>query len=400
MGLNLDREYIVIRNPKYIAGTKEKPIFDFIIQRNKRSQPMNTDFLEPGQIVWLKWTSGPIVLKADIVDWKEGIVHDGNIDELKTLVRKITEFDNEEYWDIIKEDGTFNYILFYITNQILLEKPINTNERSHGSSWIVIDTPEKKMSWFSENIDNNITRSCPTIPIKKNKKIQLKAYMDRIIPSNNIGIKLDNIYDLVLNEFGEDICQPDISCPHGSYAEYKHAVRSVLDIEQKKGNYRRIKEATWAKIHRKKAEIHITPSVDKPPDRIKTTTTRIIRDSKIAQELKELYENKCQICNESFQYTNSKSEIIEYSEACHIKPLGKKHKGFDMKNNILILCPNHHAMFDLGTITINPYDSQSLIYLFSERNKKTKIKVKHNINLENINYHLKKIFNNGKEWEM
>ena len=35
-------------------------------------------------------------------------------------------------------------------------------------------------------------------------------------------------------------------------------------------------------------------------------------------------------------------------------PLGGEHQGPDIRGNILILCPTHHAEFDYGCIAINP----------------------------------------------
>ena len=51
---------------------------------------------------------------------------------------------------------------------------------------------------------------------------------------------------------------------------------------------------------------------------------------------------KCQICNEKIK----KNDGSFYIEAAHIIP--KKDKGNENKENILILCPNHHKEFDYG----------------------------------------------------
>ena len=37
-----------------------------------------------------------------------------------------------------------------------------------------------------------------------------------------------------------------------------------------------------------------------------------------------------------------------------IKPLGDKYSGPDVKENVIILCPWHHAEFDYGSIAIDP----------------------------------------------
>lgn len=41
-----------------------------------------------------------------------------------------------------------------------------------------------------------------------------------------------------------------------------------------------------------------------------------------------------------------------YAERAHIRPLGSPHDGPDDESNILCLCPNHHALFDLGGVAV------------------------------------------------
>ncbi len=84
------------------------------------------------------------------------------------------------------------------------------------------------------------------------------------------------------------------------------------------------------------------------PGRQRQETYRILRDTNLARKLKQLHENKCQLCGESIQLPNGKG----YSEAHHIKPLGAPHNGPDVAENIIVLCPNHHVMLDYGVIEI------------------------------------------------
>jgi putative restriction endonuclease len=43
---------------------------------------------------------------------------------------------------------------------------------------------------------------------------------------------------------------------------------------------------------------------------------------------------------------------IFYSEAAHIRALGRPHNGPDRKDNMLVLCPEHHIQFDAGILTL------------------------------------------------
>jgi len=84
------------------------------------------------------------------------------------------------------------------------------------------------------------------------------------------------------------------------------------------------------------------------PEKVETTTYRILRDTTLARDLKTLHKNKCQICGETITLSTG-----DYSEAHHIKPLGTPHQGPDVSGNILVLCPNHHVMCDYGAIKLD-----------------------------------------------
>ncbi|ENH98191.1 HNH endonuclease [Gracilibacillus halophilus YIM-C55.5] len=58
----------------------------------------------------------------------------------------------------------------------------------------------------------------------------------------------------------------------------------------------------------------------------------------------------CQICGTTTFLPGGN----RYAEGHHLQPLGGNHHGPDILENIIILCPNHHAEFDYCSIAINP----------------------------------------------
>lgn len=60
-----------------------------------------------------------------------------------------------------------------------------------------------------------------------------------------------------------------------------------------------------------------------------------------------MHGSACQVCG-----TVLETPAGTYAEAAHVRPLGAPHDGPDAADNILCLCPNHHALFDLGGFTI------------------------------------------------
>ncbi|MFB6199761.1 MAG: HNH endonuclease [Candidatus Nanohaloarchaea archaeon] len=104
--------------------------------------------------------------------------------------------------------------------------------------------------------------------------------------------------------------------------------------------------------------------------------------------MKQEYDHTCQICGER----REKSEEQGYSEGHHIKPLGGKHEGPDIKSNILILCPNCHADMDYGMIKIDPETKKIKHKYDKKRNSKIlSISEDDSVSKEYLEYHNKNI---------
>ncbi|MBJ8007706.1 HNH endonuclease [Bacillus cereus] len=132
-------------------------------------------------------------------------------------------------------------------------------------------------------------------------------------------------------------------------------------------------EGTWAL--RNEETLIKAIDISTPPEKVRTEVYRIIRDTNLTRDLKRLHNHTCQICGERLELSADK----HYSEAHHIKPLGSPHNGPDIRENIIVLCPNHHALCDYGAIPLN-YSTL----------KNVKV---HNISKEFIDYHNNEIVN-------
>ncbi|MEZ9035887.1 HNH endonuclease [Vibrio cyclitrophicus] len=102
-----------------------------------------------------------------------------------------------------------------------------------------------------------------------------------------------------------------------------------------------------ANIHQKL--LNSVDSVGVGTKRSESVVSRIVRDTKVTLEVKSMYDNTCQVCNEALLTPKGK-----YSEGAHIIPLGNPYDGDDVISNMLCLCPNHHALFDKFAFTVEP----------------------------------------------
>ncbi|MEU3570138.1 YDG/SRA domain-containing protein [Kitasatospora sp. NPDC036755] len=96
-----------------------------------------------------------------------------------------------------------------------------------------------------------------------------------------------------------------------------------------------------------------TPILQEPmgqdtPTRLEVKVRQIVRSTQVANFVKRAHDFACQVCGERLRTPTG-----SYAEAAHIRGLGQPHNGPDVAGNVLCLCPNHHALFDFGTLTIS-----------------------------------------------
>ncbi|WKK21022.1 YDG/SRA domain-containing protein [Streptomyces olivoreticuli] len=117
------------------------------------------------------------------------------------------------------------------------------------------------------------------------------------------------------------------------------------------------------------------------PGRKTAVIQRVIRSTAVANRVKRIHDHTCQICG-----TRIETPTGAYSEAAHIRPLGRPHNGRDRTNNVLCLCPNHHVAFDFGMITIDA-SGKVVEHGVEQHNYVLRRHDDHEIAEENFEYH-------------
>ncbi|MEU1616183.1 HNH endonuclease [Streptomyces sp. NPDC005722] len=112
-----------------------------------------------------------------------------------------------------------------------------------------------------------------------------------------------------------------------------------------------------------------------------TTISRIVRDTELTVRVKTLHANRCQICDLQLQ-----ARFSTYSEAAHIRGLGRPHHGPDELSNLLVLCPNHHVQFDTLAIYIDA-DGTARLSADNSPIGNLRLHPAHEINEEHLRYH-------------
>lgn len=105
-------------------------------------------------------------------------------------------------------------------------------------------------------------------------------------------------------------------------------------------------------------ELHNSFSTKNQTEKL-VAISRLVRDTILSRKLKIHYNYECQVCNQRLQ-----SSYGFISEAHHIRPYNKSHKGDDSWGNMIVLCPNCHAQFDELYFAIEPQDR--ILYCIDE----------------------------------
>jgi putative restriction endonuclease len=128
--------------------------------------------------------------------------------------------------------------------------------------------------------------------------------------------------------------------------------------------------------------VDLTNSIEIDPVYATSTITRRVRDSALSRDLKKMYKFACQVCGTRVPGVDDRF----YSEGAHVRPLGRPHLGNDAIENLLSLCPNHHAQLDIGGMVIL---SDFSVALASDLKPFGDIKFlhDHSISADNASYH-------------
>jgi 5-methylcytosine-specific restriction endonuclease McrA len=131
-------------------------------------------------------------------------------------------------------------------------------------------------------------------------------------------------------------------------------------------------------------EIFIPNDDENPPQRVQYLSPRIVRTTKKGMELKKLYGHACQCCSMTINVPRRQDGYVEVH---HLRPLGGEHEGMDHWNNMIVLCPNCHAAFDLLALAIDPKSGRVRSFGSKPLGESLRFNSQHRLAPANIAYH-------------
>jgi HNH endonuclease len=145
------RQHLVIRREQYVAGTRERPEVGVFTQTHRRRPPVPWNRIGVGDVVWMRWSGGPIVARARVQGFRQ--IGDCSPERLRAATTGYGLHYRLEYWESLPL--RFFAVAIYLQDEAWLSVPLELPARSYGESWIVLDTPALVEKWLGQ------TRSVP-----------------------------------------------------------------------------------------------------------------------------------------------------------------------------------------------------------------------------------------------
>lgn len=203
---------------------------------------------------------------------------------------------------------------------------------------------ENNTLWSNLKADKNLSTLFP-IYLKSEK---YKKYNNNKRLTGQIGFSYYDDKNLV-----EEIIFDEIKLLLESSSDYSNEIQILKQIYK----YYISEEFDYDNIEQQK----IIEDINEFPNLKDDNTETIIinqkvykRDNVLIAKIKKDRNFECQICQTKIKKSNGEF----YIEAAHIK--AKKDRGKETKENILILCPNHHKEFDFGKREVIKHTTNSI----------------------------------------
>lgn len=187
----------------------------------------------------------------------------------------------------------------------------------------------------------------------------VKKYQDNLL--NNFSALQNYFKADALNHFivavyqGQELISNYLQIENFENELEQHEIENSVEIDSEEIN----KETLFKKI---------TECENDKSEKITINGKTYKRDNYLMVQIKKYRDYKCQLCSTTILKANGEY----YIEACHIKP--KAEGGKDNLDNILVLCPNCHKLFDYGSRSSEKKSKATYSVTINEKKYKASLK--------------------------
>jgi len=111
-----------------------------------KRRPVPWGRIDTGDIVWMKWSGGPIIAKGEVEQVTQ--IENCTPAKLRSIVKGTLLHDLAEYWNS-RPDSFFGMAIFCRDSE-WLDQLIFPAAKGYMSSWIVLDNQAKRKAWLTD----------------------------------------------------------------------------------------------------------------------------------------------------------------------------------------------------------------------------------------------------------
>ncbi|MBA7663629.1 hypothetical protein ES703_71674 [subsurface metagenome] len=134
-------EHVAIQNKRYTFDNLET--LPVLCRCNKRKD-VPYEKVSPGDKIYIQ-SDGLITVKATVL--KVTLKEYDDINDIRNLCKGTKLYDGKNYWNDMK-DRHYATVVRLANHEDLSNRPIRPRKRSYGSSWIVMDSEQKRREWL------------------------------------------------------------------------------------------------------------------------------------------------------------------------------------------------------------------------------------------------------------
>ncbi len=127
--------HVAIRRESYVAGTRERPEVGVFTQTHTSRPPVPWGRIAVGDPVWMKWSGGPIVARAQVQGHRQ--IEGCTAEKLRPATAGYKLHDLDEYWQSLAVKPTFFAVVVYLDQERWLDQVFTPKVRGRGESWVV-----------------------------------------------------------------------------------------------------------------------------------------------------------------------------------------------------------------------------------------------------------------------
>jgi hypothetical protein len=162
-----EMQHIIIQDAEHNQGSYAQPDFSCLLLLGSREHRLDAALFAPGQTLWLKYASGPIVARGKLVRWIAASRRNWTDRDIRGICSDSTLGNDRSTWLRLANSSAGYFLLLECEEAEALDVPIHPAEHAYGRTIVTLTTPAQQIAWLhSDFSDFQLPADSSTKPVK------------------------------------------------------------------------------------------------------------------------------------------------------------------------------------------------------------------------------------------